>query len=57
MTNEISFGRYTDEDVARMIDDALEEQRSAALVAAIFLCLPSFLMGTAVGFFVGWVVW
>lgn len=53
MTTETEFGRYTDDDVAQLIDQAVEDERASALIAVVVLAVPIFAFGFLIGYITG----
>lgn len=53
MTTETDFGTYTAQDVANLVDQAVEDERRNNLVALLVLCLPTFFLGFLIGYIAG----
>lgn len=49
MTTETEYAQYTASDVERIVEEALEQQRSMTLAASCVLVLWSFLVGLLCG--------
>lgn len=53
MTTDTHFGTYSAAEVEAMIAEAVEEERAVHLGALVVLSLPTFLLGLALGWWLG----